>query len=136
MRRGRYRPDMASSRFRSYLGSARDLPSIRQRLEVLEKDHRLLLDQVRLDEDRLAQVTATANDAASRLRDVSAQLESVHRTLAEADPQLAYEIITTVRDDVRSLLVEVTEQSNRASAVLTSATAVGSATGEPVQRGG
>jgi len=80
---------------------------MRQRLEVLEKDHRLLVDQV-------ARISA----AAGHLEEISAQLSSIHRTLADADPQMAYEIITAVRDDVRSVLVEVTEQSNRVSAAL------------------
>jgi hypothetical protein len=97
---------------------------MRQRLAVLEKDHRLLVDQV-------ARITA----AAGHLEEISAQLASIHRTLADADPQMAYDIITAVRDDVQSVLVEVTEQSNRAAAALVARVGEPSPSGQP-QPGG
>ncbi len=92
---------------RSYVGSVRDLPLLRDRLEVLERDQRVLGEQM-----------TRMSAAAAQLEAISAQLSSIHRTLEEADPQMAYEIITAVRDDVRTLIVEVTEQSNRVGAAL------------------
>lgn len=43
---------------------------------------------------------------------VQQTVDRMHQTLVDADPQLALEIVTAVRDDVRSLLIEVTEQLN------------------------
>jgi len=117
---------MASS-VRYLLGTIRDLPTIRQRLELLEKDHHLLVNQVRVAEGRLNEVTAS-------LEIITAQVTSIHETLVEADPRMAYDIVTAVRDDVRNVLVEVTEQSNRVADAL--ASTFGSASSIEAQPGG
>ena len=102
------------SSFRLLMGNLRRLPSLGQELVVMAKDHRLLVEQVRRDEQRLNEVAARLVAAEDQVRGIGESVDRLHQTLVEADPHMAYEIVTSVRDDVRSLLVEVTEQSNLA----------------------
>jgi hypothetical protein len=46
------------------------------------------------------------------VRGLGESVDRMHRTLVDADPQMALEIVTSVRDDVRGLLVTVAEQAN------------------------
>ena len=109
-----------SSTFRSLASTLRHLPSLRAQLVTLTKDQRVLVQQVREVEDRLAEMTHRLQHAEDRANGVEEALARLHQTLVDADPQLAMEIVTAVRDDVRTLLVEVTEQANAASAALLS----------------
>ncbi|MCC6226242.1 MAG: hypothetical protein IT195_07540 [Microthrixaceae bacterium] len=105
---------MASSPsgLRSFAAAIRHLATTRHEMIALARDQRALVQQVRDAEqtiDDLAQRTRHAEDLVAGL---DASVERMHRTLVESDPRMALDIATAVRDDVRTLLVEVTEQAN------------------------
>ena len=103
------------SRVRAYLSAARHLPSILQQSTHVARDHQLLTEQVRRDEDALRELTQRVGHLEDRVASAVAALDRMHQTLVDADPRMAYDVVTAVRDDVRSLLIEVTEQSNLAA---------------------
>jgi hypothetical protein len=88
----------ASSRVREFLASLKASPETRRRTGDLERDHRVLL--------------ATVRELQDQVEGLHRSIERMHQTLADADPQLALDIVTQVRDDVRGLMIEVTEQLN------------------------
>lgn len=84
-------------RLRATLGSLNALPNLNRRLLEVEQT----LAEVRVRVDVLAQ-----------------QVESLHARMEQADPQTALDVATGVRESVRELAVELTEQANRNSEVL------------------
>lgn len=101
-----------SSKLRSFAAAVRNLPAMRHELTVLTRDHRALVEQVRNAEALVAELAQRTRHAEDGVRGVEESVERLHRTLVEADPRLALDIATSMRDDLRKLLVEVTEQAN------------------------
>ena len=93
-------------------GTLRHLPSLFRELVVVARDHRLLVDRVSRDEARLNEALVRVEHLENVARGLGESVDRMHQTLVEADPAMALEIVTAVRDDVRSLLVTVAEQAN------------------------
>ena len=72
---------------------------------------------------RLLEVEQTLSETTVRVDALSQQVESLHARMEQADPQATLDIATGVRDSVRELSVELTEQANRTSDVLAQVTA-------------
>ena len=106
------------SRLRSLLGSIKRLPATDRELRVLLRDHRQLVEQVRRDQQRLEDAEHALRHAAAQVQGVQEAVDRLHATISEADPQMAYDIVLAVRDDVRTLLVQLTEQANATSGAL------------------
>jgi hypothetical protein len=88
----------AKTRLRSFAAAIMASDQTRRRTSDLERDHRMLL--------------ATVHELQEQMGSVHRSIERMHQTLADADPQLSLEIVTQVRDDVRALMIDVTEQLN------------------------
>lgn len=99
-------------RLRSFASALRHLPSTSRELITLGRDHRVLVEQMRRTETQLAELTQRMQRNEDLARGVSESVDRLHATLVEADPRQALDIVTAVRDDVRTLLVEVAEQAN------------------------
>lgn len=67
---------------------------------------------------RLLEVEQTLSEVKSRVDAMAHQLEHLHARMEQADPQATLDIATGVRDSVRDLTVELTEQANRTSELL------------------
>lgn len=78
----------------------------------LRRLYRLLRDvDVVADAELLAELNQRTIALAHRVDHLTAVLD-------QADPQATYEIVVAVRDSVRDLAVELTEQANRTSELL------------------
>jgi hypothetical protein len=95
------------------LSTLRRLPTFTHELQLFLRDHAVLSEQVRRHEATLLNHGERLVNVENHLRGLSEQVDRLHQTMTEADPHMAYEIVTSVRDDVRALLVEVTEQANQ-----------------------
>jgi len=104
----------SSTRLRSLAAAIRHLPATSRELVTLGRDHRTLVEQVRRTESQLNDLSQRTHHVENLVKGVSESVDRLHATLVEADPRQALDIVTAVRDDVRSLLVEVAEQANLA----------------------
>jgi len=94
------------------VGTLRRLPTFTRELQLFLRDHAVLSEQVRRHEATILNHGERLVNLENSVRGLSDSVDRLHQTMTEADPHMAYEIVTSVRDDVRSLLVEVTEQAN------------------------
>jgi hypothetical protein len=102
-----------TSPLRSAVASFRALPGLRHQVLAARREYDQLVQQSRRDSQALAELTVRVSHAENQIAGILESIERMHQTLVEADPHMAYDIVTAVRDDVRALLVEVTEQANR-----------------------
>ena len=93
-------------------GTVRHLPTLCRELVVAARDHRMLVERVARDEARLNEALSRLADVEDVVRGLGESVDRMHQTLVEADPAMALDIVTSVRDDVRTLLVTVAEQAN------------------------
>jgi hypothetical protein len=93
-------------------GTLRHLPTLCRELVVVARDHRLLVERVNRDEAAVADALVRLANVEDIVRGLGESVDRMHRTLVESDPAMALDIVTAVRDDVRSLLVTVAEQAN------------------------
>jgi hypothetical protein len=91
----------------SALKALRSVPALRERVDVLG--------------DRVASLAATAERAADHAEAAARLAEDAHQALVRADPAQALDIVTATRDELRRLSVDLTEQLNRLSAEVASA---------------
>lgn len=92
-----------------------------QRMDVLERR----VDQLGGDlgelRHGLADHAAAITELMRRTSAVEQLIEQLHRDLTSAAPQETLAIVEAVRDDVATLSIELTEQMNRTTALLTQA---------------
>ena len=93
------------SRLKNTLRGLAMLGSIRARLEALA--------------DATAEATRVANEARDMARSALEMAEAAHHAIEDADPREAMAIVTAVRDEVRTMTLEVTTSLNSLSAELT-----------------
>jgi hypothetical protein len=86
-----------ADRTRATMGALRTLPDVHRRLNRLE-----------------AQLT----EVDQRSLALAHQVDHLHRLLEQVDPQGTHNIVVGVRDSVRELAIELTEQSNLTSELL------------------
>ena len=91
-------------RARATLGSLRTLPEVHRRLHHLE-------EQAARDHALLAEVD-------QRTRALAHQVEHLESLLSQVDPVGTAQMAAGVRDTVRELSVELTEQANQTSDLL------------------
>ncbi len=84
-------------RIRATLGSLEALPSLNRRLLATE---------------------SAVQEHAVRIDTLTHQVEQLHNLLEQIDPQGTHDIVLGVRDSVRQLSIELTEQANQTSDLL------------------
>jgi hypothetical protein len=97
-----------SDRTRAALGTFRAFPTLNRRVLRLEEQASQAANVALLEE--LNQRTVA----------LSRQVEHLQSLIEQAEPQTTLDIVTGVRDQVRDLAVELTDQANRTSALLAS----------------
>ncbi|MCP4435907.1 MAG: hypothetical protein GY812_10505 [Actinomycetia bacterium] len=91
-------------RFRATLGALKQLPDVHRRVLRLE--------------EQAAHDTALLAEVNQRTLALSHQVEHIESLLSQVDPQATNDIAIGVRDSVRELSIELTEQANRTSELL------------------
>ncbi|CAN5693738.1 hypothetical protein BH10ACT3_BH10ACT3_23910 [soil metagenome] len=99
---------------RSTAGSVRAFPTFGRRMFFAEQR----LEQIQQELDVLVRDRDTISESLRRLAALEQQVESLHAAVTGADPQMTLEIVSSVRDEVARLSIEMTEQLNRTSDVL------------------
>jgi hypothetical protein len=90
----------------------RNLPTLLRELVVVARDHRLLVERTNRDEARLSDAIERLAHLENVVRGLGESVDRMHQTLVESDPAMTLDVVTSVRDDVRALLVSVAEQAN------------------------
>jgi hypothetical protein len=112
---------------RSTAGTVRAFPTLgrrmffsEKRLDQIEQQHGQLSRELDGLRHAVADQSTMIAESTRRLAALAQQVEGLHATLTGADPQMTLEIVSTVRDEVARLTIELTEQMNRTSELLTS----------------
>lgn len=106
---------MASIRgLRATLSSLRAANETRARVTALERREQVNAETI----EALRAGLASVADLADQVEALRHRVDGLHQALVDADPQMSLDIVTAVRDDVRRLLVEITEAHNRAAAAI------------------
>jgi uncharacterized coiled-coil protein SlyX len=103
---------------RGLLGTLRALPGLNRRLYRVEQ---LVEGDLGLSEENHRGVTSMAQRLAElehRVAALSHQLDHLNSMVAQVDPVATAQLAVGVRDSVRELTVELTEQANQTSQLL------------------
>lgn len=110
---------------RSTAGSVRAFPTLgrrmffsEQRMDVIEQTQAQIGREFDGLRHALSDHSTIITETIRRVAALEQQVEQLHATLTGADPEATLDIVTTVRDEVARLGVEVTEQMNRTSELL------------------
>jgi len=90
-----------------------------KRMDEIEQTQSLIAREFDGLRHAMSDHATTITETMRRVTALEQQVEQLHATLAGADPEATLDIVTGVRDEVARLSIELTEQMNRTSELLT-----------------